>query len=356
MSTRGRLIVNPNIRVEPVYEDGQIRSIRIWAPIRTKSLKYNEIDAAHYQLAFDKLVSALSSPEGLSNAVVAEAIELRDLGVLIYPDQVSDPVKFEIPAGSSPGLSAPRFPLAIGEEDLKSFTGAISYRGDLVWHQSNEISVINPWATFDEPSLPAEAREDVPEPQAGFISAASEAARRFATHGYATVRLDLPLAQLSALQRYYENLIANGWLSLGDEQSNRYHGHNDPVAVMLQWRVLPLIKFVTRAKIMPSYAYAIRYGRGAELPKHTDRPQCKYTVALLLDLDGAEVAGVSPWPLTLHPSGAGESGVDIHQTIGQALMYYGQTIPHSRVPLDSCQSSTSLLLHYVDEDFSGTLF
>jgi hypothetical protein len=64
---------------------------------------------------------------------------------------------------------------------------------------------------------------------------------------------------------------------------------------------------------------------------------------------------VSPWPLTLHPAEPVEKTVDLHQTIGEALMYFGQTIPHSRARLENCRSSTSLLLHYVDEAFTGTL-
>jgi hypothetical protein len=168
------------------------------------------------------------------------------------------------------------------------------------------------------------------------------------------------LSQLLALQRYYDNLIVNGWLTLGDlHTSHRYWTHNDPVAVMLQWRILPLIRYITRANIMPSYAYSIRYVHGADLSRHTDREQCKYTVSLLLDLEhdreSTEVAKVSPWPLTLHPPEAVDDGVDIHQAVGEAVLYFGQRIPHSRPPLDGCRSSTSLLMHYVDKDFCGGL-
>jgi hypothetical protein len=339
------------VRLEPVFDGGEIRSIRVWAPVRTKSLRYNEVSAAHYRLAFHALKSALSSADGRSsNVSVADATELRDLGVLIYPDGVSEPVTFEIPAaGPLAGCSSPSFPLQARRNDLDGFADASSYRDRVIWHQPHALAVINPWSTSEELHR---SRVDVDEPPEDAVAAAEDAAQHFAAHGYATVRLDLPPPQLTALQRYYERLIVNGWLSWQDEQSARFFGHNDPVAVMLGWRIVPLVQWIARAKIMLSYAYAIRYVRGAALPKHIDREQCKYTVALLLDLDGAEETGVSPWPLTLHPNG---SRVDIHQTVGQALIYFGQTIPHSRAPLDTCRSSTSLLLHYVDEDFTGTL-
>lgn len=360
---RRKPIINPHAELEAVRGEGEVQAVRVWAPVRGKSLHYWEISADRYPRAFHTLATAIANDGRLPNVDVADARELRDLGVLIYPSEVSEPVTFEIPplemaeasaraARAFSGVVSPSFPLPMPEKDLAAFAGVISQRDSVVWQQANEIGVVNPWAISDEPAH-ASVQESLPEPQDDFNSAATEAAELFAKRGYAAVRLDLPHAQLAALQRYFASLVDNGWLQLRDQQSNRFFVHNDPVAVMLQWRMLPLIRRIARANVKPSYAYTIRYLRGAELPKHTDREQCKYTVALLLDLEGSD-ADVSPWPLTLYP-GEGQQKVDIHQAVGEALMYFGQTIAHARVALDSCRSSTSILLHYVDEAFTGTL-
>jgi hypothetical protein len=366
-STRRKLIINPNLELDPVYHDGELRSVRIWAPVRGASRHYHEVSATRHQRAFQTLAAAAANDGRMPAVAVADALELRDLGVLIAPENVSEPVVFEIPqlepsaaaaradTASDARVASPSFPLPMPEDDLRRFVDVIAHRGSVIWEQRSPISVINPWVVADARTSTARVLEAAPAVDDGFEAAASKAAQAFASRGYATVRLDLPREQLVAMQRYFESLIANGWLDLGDQQSRRYWVHNDPVAVMLQWRVLPLVRSIARAHVKPSYAYAVRYIAGAELPKHTDRAQCKYTVAVLLEVDGAEGTGISPWPLTLHPPEATESGVDVHQTIGEALMYFGQTIPHSRARLERCRSSTSLLLHYVDETFSGTL-
>jgi len=358
---RPKPIINPHVQLEAVRGDGEIQAVRVWAPVRGKSLNYQEISADRYQRAFHTLATAIRNGGRLPNVDVADARELRELGMLIYPGEVSETVTFEVPvlemaepsARAFSGVVSPSFPLPMPEKDLAAFAGVITHRDSVIWHQASEISVIDPWTVSDESAAHASVRESLPESRADFDSAATEAGEVFAKRGYAAVRLDLPHAQLAALQRYFASLVDNGWLRLGDQQSNRYFVHNDPVAVMLQWRILPLVRCVARANVKPSYAYAIRYLRGAELPRHTDREQCKYTVALLLDLDGAD-SDVSPWPLTLYPEQGGKR-VDIHQTVGGALIYFGQSIAHARVPLESCDSSTSILLHYVDEAFSGTL-
>ena len=142
-------------------------------------------------------------------------------------------------------------------------------------------------------------------------------------------------------------------MRLGDRQSCRYWAHNDPIARNLQLRMLPLVRAIVGVPVKPSYTYAVRYCRGAELPPHRDRAQCQYTVTLLLDFDGAE-DDKSPWPLILYPDASGPP-VEFSQSIGQAVVYLGPGILHARPPLTECSHSTSVILHYVDEDFSGEL-
>ena len=91
--------------------------------------------------------------------------------------------------------------------------------------------------------------------------------------------------------------------------------------------------------------------RGAALPVHTDRHQCEYSLSLLVDFDGP--AGErSPWPLRFHPEGS--TPVSLHQFRGEAVIYRGPVIPHSRPELEA-EFSTSIFLHYVDAEFAGPL-
>ncbi|MGD0183385.1 MAG: hypothetical protein ABSC15_26545, partial [Terriglobales bacterium] len=93
------------------------------------------------------------------------------------------------------------------------------------------------------------------------------------------------------------------------------------------------------------------YQPGADLERHTDRAQCDFSVTLCLDYS-PEPRNATPWPIHLYK----KSGkVTVFQAIGDALLYRGCQIPHSRDTLPEGQTSTSIFFHYVREDFTGSL-
>jgi hypothetical protein len=47
--------------------------------------------------------------------------------------------------------------------------------------------------------------------------------------------------------------------------------------------------------------------------------------------------------------------VTVFQAIGDALLYRGRELPHSRDALPEGHTSTSIFFHYVREDFAGSL-
>jgi hypothetical protein len=97
--------------------------------------------------------------------------------------------------------------------------------------------------------------------------------------------------------------------------------------------------------------YLASYQPGADLERHTDRAQCDFSVTLCLDYS-PEPRNATPWPLYLHK----KSGkVTVFQAIGDALLYRGCQIPHSREALPEGHTSTSIFFHYVREDFKGSL-
>lgn len=88
---------------------------------------------------------------------------------------------------------------------------------------------------------------------------------------------------LSLLKNYYKDTIdCNTW-ELGDRQSNRYKSHNEPMSRFLHYELLPLIEKIVDKSLKPTYSYLSAYVKGAELPPHTDRKDCEYTVSFVID-------------------------------------------------------------------------
>ena len=154
------------------------------------------------------------------------------------------------------------------------------------------------------------------------------------------------------LRRYYRHLARSGQMKMGDTQCDRrYVAHNDPVARFFHKQLAPILAEFAGEPIKPSYVYVASYREGAILKKHTDREQCEFSVTLNIDY-APEPSVATAWPLRLH-SGAGATIV--FQAIGDALLYRGCQVAHSRTALPAGHSSTSIFFHYVRETFAGDL-
>ncbi len=112
-----------------------------------------------------------------------------------------------------------------------------------------------------------------------------------------------------------------------------------------------IVSDVARTRVKPSYVYLAAYQGGAELDRHTDREQCEYSITLCIDAT-PEPEVQSPWPILLDTR---DGALRIWQYLGDGLLYRGRHLPHYRERLPDGCSSTSLLLHYVDHDFAGSL-
>ena len=88
---------------------------------------------------------------------------------------------------------------------------------------------------------------------------------------------------LDLLKEYYKETINKNVWTLGDRQSNRYKAHNEPMSRFLHYECLPLIERITGKSLKPTYTYLSAYVKGADLPPHTDRPDCEYTVSFVVD-------------------------------------------------------------------------
>jgi hypothetical protein len=180
----------------------------------------------------------------------------------------------------------------------------------------------------------------------------TKASALFRTRGYAPISDLIHPFHIAALRRYYRYLIRTGAIRLGDGQSPlRYVAYNDPVARFFHQHIAKTVSVVAGEPVKPSYVYLASYLSGAELKKHTDRPQCEFSVTLCLDFSPEPVLG-TPWPIELDTPGG---SVKVYQALGDGLAYRGMRLPHYRGILGEGQTSTSIFFHYVPEDFTGSL-
>jgi hypothetical protein len=182
--------------------------------------------------------------------------------------------------------------------------------------------------------------------------AIKRAAAAFRAKGYAPLSDLIHPFHIASLRRYYRHLIRTGAIRLGDRQSSRrYVAYNEPAARFFHQRIAATLSAVAGEPLKPSYVYMASYLGGAELEKHTDRPQCEFSVTLCLDFS-PEPELETPWPIELDtPDGT----VKVYQALGDGLAYRGTRLPHYRGVLGQGQTSTSIFFHYVPESFSGSL-
>jgi hypothetical protein len=169
---------------------------------------------------------------------------------------------------------------------------------------------------------------------------------------YTPVRGLIHPFHVAALRRYYRQLIRQGGLRLGDEQTpKRFVAHNEPVARFFHHQLTSVVSGIAGERVKPSYVYLGAYQDGAVLARHTDRAQCEFSVTFCLDYS-PQPERHTPWPIQLHPN---SGKVSVFQALGDALFYRGCQVEHSREQLPQGHSSTSLFFHYVREDFDGPL-
>lgn len=174
---------------------------------------------------------------------------------------------------------------------------------------------------------------------------------QFRARGYTMVSGLLHPFHVGALRRYYRYLIRSGGMKLGDAQCpGRYVAHNEIVARFFHYQLAAAIGEAVGEFVKPSYVYVAAYQSGAELPKHTDREQCEYSLTLCIDHSPPELEG--SWPIHLESSGETTS---LSQRVGDGIVYRGRELAHYREMLPAGSTAIFLLFHYVPEDFSGSL-
>ena len=184
------------------------------------------------------------------------------------------------------------------------------------------------------------------------VEMVSRSAAQFRKGGYAPLQGLIHPFHLGAMRTYYRQLIRDGGMPLGDAQtSRRYFAHNERIACFFHHQLSAVVGDIVGAPVKPSYVYVASYQPGARLLKHTDRPQCEYSISMCIDFT-PEPSRQTPWPLRLETK---NGPVKVFQGIGDALLYRGPELPHYRTTLAKGCTSTSIFFHYVHRDFDGPL-
>ncbi len=175
---------------------------------------------------------------------------------------------------------------------------------------------------------------------------------RLVSRGFMALHDLLPPMFVAALRRYFRTLVDEGHLPFGDGQSSRYFRHDEPLAVWLHRRLAPLVGRAIAHPVKPSYSYLVSYRAGAVLDRHNDRLQCEYTLSLSIDAT-PDATREQAWPLCLEPGPNRVARVLLAP--GDGLLFRGRELVHFRDELGPGRTATSLLLHFVHEDFDGPL-
>jgi hypothetical protein len=377
-------VFNRCARIVPVDSEGEL-SFLVDAPVPRSGLRRTFVSPTSAPGAHRFLLRASAGAESAS--IVVQEDEVDDVyatGLLVAPEDTPEPISFAVPLTPPPRERAPADPgpLAVNpdmcvqsaaqapppaEEEWASCRfvrdGTVAWAADPVrelpfchWLEPAEAETVRGLldGTVSPRRLDERRRDTLAEAgllvaplarrtaRRRWVQALHSAAATLARDGYAVVPGLLPRYFAAALQRYYDDAIAQGFLF--PESSYLFGHHNEAVAVWLHHHLAPIVARIVPEPVKPSYAFVAVYGEGAELVRHTARAQCEYT----LSVAGSDVE----WALHLETRGG---PVEARLALGDAVLFKGRELPHFRAPLAGAATYTSLLFHYVPADFDGSL-
>ncbi|MBN8281273.1 MAG: hypothetical protein J0M16_11735, partial [Gammaproteobacteria bacterium] len=184
-----------------------------------------------------------------------------------------------------------------------------------------------------------------------------EAAREsMRTRGFALLREVIPPAQRAALRRYVRQLRERGYFpDLDDGQVKlRASIHNEPTIAALHNGLAGLVNTIGPEPVLPSYSFLSCYEEGAVLDRHLDRPQCRYNICFVLDMQFTDgrTGEPEPWPIYLELQGR---PVEALMQVGDGVFFSGSSIWHWRDALPPGRRVVVCFSHYVPADHAGSL-
>ncbi len=242
---------------------------------------------------------------------------------------------------------------------LGRHTPALPPDTDIAWGQDAGTGMVYPvrlpagWS----PSTLATAGRDAADRAAAWNIQREAARECMRTRGFALLREVIPPAQRAALRRYVRQLRECGYFpDLDDGQvALRASIHNEPTIAALHAGLAGIVNSIGPEPVLPSYSFLSCYEEGAVLDRHLDRPQCRYNICFVLDMQftGADGTGEpEPWPIYLELDGR---PVEALMQVGDGVFFSGSTIWHWRDALPPGRRVVVCFSHYVPADHPGSL-
>lgn len=384
-NTVNELVLNPRVCIRPIQIDERVVAYLVNAPVRGRGRLERTVAVDATRPAVIDVLSGLVAAEDDVEVDDEACAELVALGVLVEAHEISQQVRFACHVSShtrAPATSlvvrsgvcvVARDDLAAREPDLARVLEASPYvvlvtdpaTGARYPYQIShrEHALMQRLTPGSPPPADVAADDLLRLVSAGVLmeERALDVARdglraateQFTRHGYAVISQILPPPQLGSLREYFQQLVQEGYAASQDKQvSLRSALHNERLMRYYHHELCGVFARVVDSPIKPSYSYFASYRRGATLERHVDREQCKFTASVLLDY-AARPGDDSVWPLYLDLPATGERAV-VELSPGDCVLFCGQVQPHYRYELRA-NASTSLLFHYVDESFAGSL-
>lgn len=379
------LILNPNLRVQPVLTDGRVTAYSLIALVRGRGRLHNTVQIAGASARVAGVLKGLIDADADVEVDEAAYAPLVDLGVLVQEEDVSRQVTFSCRLRAdahadataltvNPEFTIMRFddfirrekglaPALDPCEQIAVVTDPVTGARYPYWINDRDRELLKRLVPGAPPPADLDNAELGQFADAGILidvdavavarQRVNAAAALFARYGYAELPHVLPASQIAALNSYYGDLLKEGHVFHHDRQVPLRHAqHNERVMQYYHRQLCSFFARVIGEPIKPSYGYFASYRRGATLEKHRDRKQCKFTASLLLDYL-ASPSDDQVWPLHLELPATGEQ-VAVGLQAGGCLLFSGCEQPHYRHELRG-ERSMSFFLHYVDEAFSGSL-
>tara|TARA_R100001509_G_scaffold99454_1_gene58135 strand:- start:189 stop:740 length:552 start_codon:yes stop_codon:yes gene_type:complete len=155
---------------------------------------------------------------------------------------------------------------------------------------------------------------------------------------YLKVENFLDKGELTFLKNYTFIRHQNNYKNEAYDKNTDYDTffYADPLMESILISKKSLVEKLTDKKLLPTYSFWRMYTYFSDLPMHTDRESCEYSVTVNLAQSGEE------WPIYMDET-------PVNTNPGDAVIYLGRQIKHGRKKFTG-DYYAQCFLHYVDKN------
>ena len=167
--------------------------------------------------------------------------------------------------------------------------------------------------------------------------------RELRTLGYAVLRGLFTPIFIGAVREYYRQLEQEGYLMAGPaHRRGRPLIHDEPLLAFLGSQLATLIRRITRDRAASTWSFLRAYDAGAVLHRHRDHPVCRWNVDLVVGGEPVPVRRTA-WPLWI-AARPGRRAVRLG--LGDGVLYRGTHVTHWRSVQPAGHSTVLACFHF----------